>query len=205
MKLYGSLGSPYVRKVRIVLAEKSIPYEFIVARGSAPGSPVPALNPLGKIPTLLRDDGRALYDSPVIVEYLDSLGSGPKMLPAEFDARIEVKRWEALGDGVAEATVNINHEYREPPEKQRSAEWFAKQRQKIDRSLAVMEKDLGDREFCCGNRFTLADIAAGYALGYLDHALPEVEWRGKHPALAGLAARLATRPSFAGTAHASAK
>ena len=205
MKLYGSLGSPYVRKVRILLAEKNIPHEFIVARGSAPDSPVPALNPLGKIPTLLRDDGRALYDSPVIVEYLDSLGSGPKLIPDEFDARIEVKRWEALGDGIAEATVNINHEYREPADKQRSAEWFTKQQQKIDRSLALMEKDLGGNEFCFGKRFTLADIAAGYALAYLDHALPKVEWRNQHPALARLAARLATRHSFTGNGHASAK
>lgn len=205
MKLYGSLGSPYARKVRILLAEKNIPHEFVIARGSAPDSPVPALNPLGKIPTLLRDDGRALYDSPVIVEYLDSLGSGPKLIPEDFDARIEVKRWEALGDGVAEATVNINHEYREPPDKQRSAEWFTKQRQKIDRSLALMEKDLGSHEFCFGGRFTLADIAAGYALGYLDHALPEVEWRSTHPALARFAARMAARPSFSATGHASAK
>jgi glutathione S-transferase len=205
MKLYGSLGSPYARKVRILLAEKNIPHEFIVARGSAPDSPVPALNPLGKIPTLLRDDGRALYDSPVIVEYLDSLGSGQKMITDEFDARIEVKRWEALGDGIAEATVNINHEYREPADKQRSAEWFTKQQQKIDRGLALMEKDLGGNEFCFGERFTLADIAAGYALGYLEYALPEVEWRSRHPALAGLAARLALRPSFVGNGHASAK
>jgi len=205
MKLYGSLGSPYARKVRILLAEKNIPHEFIIARGSAPDSPVPALNPLGKIPTLLRDDGRALYDSPVIVEYLDSLGSGPKMIPDEFDARIEVKRWEALGDGIAEATVNINHEYREPAEKQRSSEWFTKQQQKIDRGLALMEKDLGGNEYCFGKRFTLADIAAGYALGYLEHALPEVEWRSRHPALAGLAARLVLRPSFVGNGHTSAK
>jgi len=205
MKLYGSLGSPYARKVRILLAEKNIPHEFIIARGSAPDSPVPALNPLGKIPTLLRDDGRALYDSPVIVEYLDSLGSGPKMIPEEFDARIEVKRWEALGDGIAEATVNINHEYREPAEKQRSSEWFTKQQQKIDRGLALMEKDLGGNEYCFGKRFTLADIAAGYALGYLEHALPEVEWRSRHPALAGLAARLVLRPSFVGNGHTSAK
>jgi glutathione S-transferase len=205
MKLYGSLGSPYARKVRILLAEKNIPHEFIIARGSAPDSPVPALNPLGKIPTLLRDDGRALYDSPVIVEYIDSLGSGPKMIPEEFDARIEVKRWEALGDGIAEATVNINHEYREPAEKQRSSEWFTKQQQKIDRGLALMEKDLGGNEYCFGKRFTLADIAAGYALGYLEHALPEVEWRSRHPALAGLAARLVLRPSFVGNGHTSAK
>ena len=169
MKLYGSPGSPFARKVRIVLAEKNIAHDYIVARGSAPDSPVPAFNPLGKIPTLVRDDGRALYDSPVIVEYLDALGSGPKLIPEDFESRIEVKRWEALGDGITEATVNINH---------------------------------GTREFCFGNRFTLADIAAGYALGYLDFALPEVEWRKAHPALAQLELRLAARPSFSSTVQA---
>lgn len=205
MKLFGSLGSPYARKVRILLAEKNIAHEFVIARGSAPDSPVPPYNPLGKIPTLVRDDGRGLYDSPVIIEYLDAFGTGPKMIPEDFDSRIEVRRWEALGDGIADATVNISHEYREPADKQRSAEWFAKQQQKIDRSLAVMEKDLGSNAFCFGQRFTLADIAAGYALGYLDHALPKVEWRSKHPALARLAQQLYARPSFTGTAHVASK
>jgi glutathione S-transferase len=202
MKLYGSPGSPFARKVRIVLAEKNIPHDYIVARGSAPDSPVPALNPLGKIPTLVRDDGRALYDSPVIVEYLDSLGSGPKLIPEDFESRIEVKRWEALGDGVTEAIVAVNHERLEPPEKQHNAEWFAKRQAKIDLGLALMERDLGQREFCFGDRFTLADIATGYALGYLDFALPEVEWRRAHPALARLDKRLAARPSFSSTAQA---
>jgi len=202
MKLFGSPGSPFARKVRIVLAEKNIAHDYIVARGSAPDSPVPAFNPLGKIPTLVRDDGRALYDSPVIVEYLDALGGGPKLIPEDFESRIEVKRWEALGDGITEATVNINHEYREPADKQRSTAWFDKQRQKIDRGLALMEHDLGKREFCFGDRYTLADIAAGYALDYLDFALAEVEWRKAHPALAKLALRLAARPSFSSTLQA---
>lgn len=202
MKLFGTPGSPFARKVRIVLAEKNIAHDYIVARASTPDSPVPAFNPLGKIPTLVRDDGRALYDSAVIVEYLDTFGSGLPLIPAEFDARIEVKRWEALGDGITEATVNINHEYREPADKQRPAEWFTKQRLKIDRGLAVMEQDLGKHDHCAGNRFTLADIAAGYALGYLDYALPDYEWRKVHPALARLAARLEARPSFSSTPHA---
>lgn len=205
MKLYGSPGSPFARKVRIVLVEKNIEHEYIVARGSAPGSPVPPFNPLGKIPTLVLDDGRGLYDSPVIVEYLDAFGSGDRLIPEDFAARIEVKRWEALGDGIAEATVNINHEYREPADKQRSAEWFEKQRVKIDRGLAVMEQDLGSGDFCHGRRLTLADIAAGYALEYLDFALPDYEWRSKHPALARLAQRLAARASFSTTGHAKAK
>jgi glutathione S-transferase len=204
MKLFGTPGSPFVRKVRIVLAEKGIAYDYIVARASTPDSPVPPHNPLAKIPTLVRDDGRALYDSPVIVEYLDALGSGPRLIPEDFESRIEVRRWEALGDGITEATVNINHEYREPADRRRPPAWFEKQQHKIDRGLAVMEKDLGAGDWCLGGRYTLADIAAGYALGYLDHALPDYEWRSKHPALAKLAARLAARASFSTTAHAKA-
>ena len=202
MRLLGTPGSPYVRKVRIVLAEKGIPCEYVIERPSAPGSRVPSLNPLGKIPVLLRDDGRALYDSPVIVEYLDSLGDGPRLIPEPFDARIEVKRWEALADGVAEATVAVNHEYREPKEKQRDPAWFEKHRLKIDRGLTVMAQDLDAREFCFGERFTLADVAAGYALGYLDFALPEIDWHSRHPNLDRFAARLAQRASFRDSAHA---
>ncbi len=201
MKLYGTPRSPFARKVRIMLAEKNLPYEMVVARGSTPDSPVPALNPLGKVPTLLRDDGRALYDSPVIAEYLDGIGSGPKLIPEDFESRIEVRRWEALGDGVTEAIVAVNHERLEPVEKQHNAEWFAKRQAKITLGLALMERDLGSKDWCFGDRFTLADIAVGYALGYLDFALPETEWRSRHPALAKLAARLATRPSFSSTGH----
>jgi glutathione S-transferase len=199
MRLFGTPGSPFVRKVRIVLEEKRIPHEYIVERGSAPGSRVPQFNPLGKIPVLVLDDGRAIYDSSVIVEYLDGVSGEPKLIPAEFEPRIEVKRWEALGDGIADATVAISHEYREPKDKQRSAAWYERQRLKVDRGLAVMAKDLGAREFCFGERFSLADIATVYALGYLDYALPEVEWRGAHPNLARFAERMAKRDSCART------
>jgi len=202
VKLFGTPGSPFARKVRIVLEEKRIPHEYIIERGSAPGSRVPQWNPLGKVPTLVLDDGRGLYDSPVIVEYLDTMGTGPRLIPDAPNERIEVKRWEALGDGIAEATVAINHDLREPREKQHPPAWHERQRQKIDRGLAVMEKDLGAGAFCFGGRFTLADIAAGYALDYLDFALPEVEWRKTHPALARLAERLAARKSFSATKHA---
>lgn len=205
MKLFGTPTSPFARKARIMLAEKNLPCEFIVARPSPPDSPVPKFNPLGKIPTLLRDDGRPLYDSSVIMEYLDGIGSGAKLIPEDFESRIEVRRWEALGDGIVEATVNINHEYREPADRQRSAEWFRRQQLKIDRGLALMENDLGGNAYCFGNRFTLADLAAGFALDYLDSALPDYQWRSKHPALTKLAQRLNTRPSFATTAHPAAK
>ena len=199
MKLFGSPGSPFARKVRIVLEEKRIPHEYIVARGSAPGSPVPQFNPLAKVPTLVLDNGKGLYDSPVIVEYVDAVGSGPRLIPDALDERIEVKRWEALGDGIAEATVAINHDLREPKEKQHPPAWHERHQLKIDRGLAVMEKGLGAGDFCFGGRFTLADIAAGYALGYLDFALPQAEWRKAHPALARLAERLAARKSFSTT------
>ena len=196
MKLFGTPGSPYVRKARLVLEEKRIAYEYVLAPVEVRETTVVSLNPLGKIPVLLADDGRAVYDSAVIVEYLDGLVAEPRLIPRAFDDRIEVKRWEALGDGIADATVLISHDYRKPEAKRESAEWYQKHRQKIERGLAVMSKDLGGREFCFGGSFTLADIAAGYALGYLDQALPELEWRRPYPTLNQLAMRLAARDSF---------
>lgn len=196
MKLLGAPGSPYARKVRVVLEEKGIPYEYVIVRPSAPNSKVADFNPLGKIPVLVCDDGRAVYDSPVIVEYLDGLVAEPRLIPESFKDRIEVRRWEALGDGIADATVLISHDYREPEDKRQSAAWYEKQRQKIHRGLATMQNDLGNREYCHGAGFSLADIAAGYALGYLDQVLEEVDWRASHPGLKKLADRLALRESF---------
>ncbi len=192
MKLLGHDGSPYVRKVRIVLEEKRIPYEYVHARSSEPGSPVPDYNPLAKIPVLVTDAGKAVYDSPVIVDYVDSLAAEPRLIPADREERVDVKRWEALGDGVADATVLVSHDY----DKVQTPAWHEKQRLKIERGLKVMASELGDREFCYGARFSLADIAAGYALGYLDRVLPDIDWRAAHPNLARLAARLAQRESF---------
>jgi glutathione S-transferase len=199
MRLFGTPGSPFVRKVRIVLEEKRIPHEYVVERPSAPGSRVPQFNPLGKIPVLVLDDGRAIYDSSVIVDYLDGISGEPRLIPAAFEPRIEVRRWEALGDGIAEATVAINHEYREPGDRRRPPAWFERQRSKIDRGLATIERDLGARQFCFGERFSLADVAVVVALGYLDYALAEIDWRGSHPGLARFAARMATRDSCART------
>jgi glutathione S-transferase len=192
MKVLGHDGSPFVRKVRIVLEEKRIPYEYVYARSADKDSVIHDHNPLSKIPVLVTDEGKALYDSPVIVEYLDTLVSEPRLIPASFEARIEVKRWEALGDGITDATVLTSHDY----DKVQTPQWHARQRQKIERGLAAMAKDLGEREFCFGASFTLADVAAGYALGYLDQVLKDYEWRPAQPALARLAERLAKRDSF---------
>jgi glutathione S-transferase len=201
MKLFGSLTSPFVRKVRIVFAEKQIPYEFVKEGPSAPGSRVPQFNPLGKVPVLVRDDGSVVYDSAVIAEYADGIGTGPRLIPDAFADRIEVKRWEALGDGITDATVLISHDYRNAPDRRQPPEWYQKHRTKIVRGLAAMSAELGDREFCYGDRFTLADVAGGYALGYLDYILREIEWRVAHPNLKRLADRLYARDSFQTTLH----
>ena len=192
MKLLGHDGSPYVRKVRIVLEEKHIAYEYVHARPSLPGSPVPEYNPLAKIPVLVTDKGKGIYDSPVIVDYLDALVAEPKLIPSEAEARVDVKRWEALGDGITDATVLVSHDY----DKVQTPEWHTKNRLKIDRGVAAMAKELGEREFCYGSHFSLADIAAAYALDYIDRMLPDIDWRPAHPNLQRLVKRLATRDSF---------
>jgi glutathione S-transferase len=192
MKLIGVDASPYVRKVRIVLEEKSIPYEYVRARPSVPGSPVPDYNPLAKVPVLVRDDGRGLYDSPVIVDYLDTKFPQPQLIPSALEARFEVKRWEALGDGIADATVLISHDY----DKTQTADWHERQRLKLERGLATVEKDLAERRYCHGDSFTLADIATSYALAYLDRVLPEFDWRGKHAPLVRFYDRTMERESF---------
>jgi len=154
------------------------------------------LNPLGKIPVLQRDDGQAVFDSPVIVEYVDGLKPEPRLIPAAFEDRIAVKRWEALGDGIAEATVLITHDLREPADRRQPEKWYEAQRGKIRRGLAMMERELGDGAFCYGNAFTLADIAAGYALGYLDAGIPGCNWRAASPRLARHYDKLVKRVSF---------
>jgi glutathione S-transferase len=191
MKLLGHDGSPYVRKVRLVLEEKRIPYEYVNARPSAAGSPVPEYNPLGKIPVLVTGENKGIYDSRVIVDYLDAL-SEPRLIPVDPEARVDVKRWEALGDGITDATVLVSHDY----DKVQKREWHDKHRLKIARGLAAISRELGEREFCYGAALGLADIAAGVALGYLDRMLPDIDWRKAHPNLAAFAQRLAARESF---------
>lgn len=194
MKLLGSNRSPYFRKVRAAAIEKGIELDLVEVRASAPE--VAAANPLAKIPTLVRDDGRPLYDSAVIVEYLDGLRATPRLIPDSFEARIEVKRWEALASGIMDATVAIHHENQLPEGERKGAEFYVKHQTKIDAGLATMESDIAERAFCCGDSLTLADIACGCALSYLDSNLPQLDWRKDHTSLKHLAKRLADRESF---------
>jgi glutathione S-transferase len=199
MKLLGSLTSPFVRKARIVLAEKKIEYTFEQDNPWDEKSRVPDANPLGKVPVLVLDDDSTLFDSRVIVEFLDGVSPISRLIPADNREKIVVKRWEALADGVLDAAVAVVLERRRPS-KQRSEPTVKRQMDKIERGLAVMARDLGDQPWCTGNAFTLADIACGVALGYLDFRHDSYDWRILYPNLAKLAAKLAERPSFADTA-----
>ena len=198
MRLIGSLTSPYVRKARIVLAEKKIDYNFELEDPWSEKSRVPDANPLGKVPVLVLDDDSTLFDSRVIVEFLDSVSPISRLIPTNNREKIEVKRWEALADGVLDAAVAVVLERRRPA-KQKSDSVIGRQMDKIERGLAVMARDLGDKPWCTGNALTLADIACGVALGYLDFRVDTFDWRVLHANLAKLAAKLAERASFAGT------
>jgi glutathione S-transferase len=199
MKLIGSLTSPYARKVRVVLAEKKIEYEFEVDSPWTPETNVPHINPLGKIPVLVLDDNTVLFDSRVIVEYLDNVAPNNKLMPAPNRERTEVKRWEALADGVCDAAALIFLERKRPP-KQQGKEWLARQEDKIVRSLEFMSTQLGEGSWCTGTHFSLADIATACALGYLAFRFPEIKWREKHANLARLFDKLSLRQSVAETA-----
>ena len=198
MKLIGTPTSPYTRKARVVLAEKRIDYEFIVDVPYEAATAVPNFNPLGKVPVLVLDDATTIFDSRVIVEYLDNASPVTKLLPEDTRHRIQVRRWEALADGCTDAVVAIVMEKRRP-ENLRYGEWIARQQEKIERALEVMSNDLGGRSFCCGDFFNLSDVAVACCLGFLDLRLPEVDWRAVYPNLAKLAEKLAQRSSFRDT------
>ncbi len=199
MKLIGSLTSPYVRKARVVLAEKRTGYSFELEAPWSADSHVPDFNPLGKIPILIMDDGTHLYDSRVIVDYLDSINPVSRLIPESGRRRIMVKRWEALGDGICDAAAAIFLE-RKRDKIQQSTEWIERQQKKVARGLEAAARQLGDNKWCDGNGYTLADIALGCALGYLDFRFPEIEWRDRFSNLVGLSERLENRPAFAETA-----
>lgn len=195
LTLVGLLPSPFVRKVCVVLAEKGIDYAMHVQGATWPDTCVPDYNPLGKIPVLLVDGAPPIFDSCVIVEYLDGIKTEPRLIPAALDARIDVRRWEALSDGIYDAATGIVGENRRA-ENERSLSYIDRQFGKVERAIDAMARMLGDRPHCHGNTLTLADLAAGVALAYADYRLPTVQWRTRHPALARFADTLQQRPSF---------
>jgi glutathione S-transferase len=200
MKLLGSLASPYTRKVRVVLAEKKIECELEVADVQPVENPVNAHNPLGKVPTLVLGDGTALYDSRVIVEFLDARSPIGRLIPDETRDRVAVRRWEALADGVLDAGLLVRYETQRK-QLERSQAWSDKQVARIQRGLAAMAKDMEGRSWCHNDRYSLADIAVGCCLGWLDFRRPgDLDWHREYPPLAQHYRKLMERAAFADTA-----
>jgi glutathione S-transferase len=199
MKLIGSVTSPYVRKVRVVLAEKKLDYVFELENVWSSDTKISASNPLGKVPCLIMEDGSTMVDSRVIAEYLDTLTPVCKLLPPNSRDRANVKVWEALADGVADAAVLAFLERTQRPVELQSQAWIDRQLGKVHKSLEVMSGNLGEQPFCMGKNYTLADVAVGCVLGWLQLRFPDIDWRGAHPNLARLFDKLSERPSFKDT------
>ncbi|HEX5311800.1 glutathione S-transferase N-terminal domain-containing protein [Aquabacterium sp.] len=204
MKLIGSLTSPFVRKVRVVLAEKKLDYKFEVEDVWAADTRIMDANPLGKVPCLVMEGGEAIFDSRVIVEYVDTLSPVGKLIPLGGRERVEIRTWEALADGLLDAAVLARMEQTWPgrTDAQRCPAWIDRQLEKVHASLKAMSLGLGDRPWCAAgnNHHTLADIAVGCALGYLDFRFPQIDWREDYPNLGKLFEKLSQRQSFIDTA-----
>lgn len=201
MKLIGSLTSPYVRKVRIVMAEKKLDYELVTEDVWSAATTIGQSNPLGKVPCLVMEGAEALFDSRVIVEYLDALSPVGKLIPSVGRERAGVKTWEALADGVLDAAIlaRLEATWAGRSAEQRSSAWIDRQLAKVHASVQAMSVGLGEQAFCSGVHLSLSDISVGVALGYLDFRFPEIDWRGPHPNLHKLFDKLIQRPSFADT------
>jgi len=199
MKLIGSNTSPYVRKVRVVLAEKKLDYHYELDNVWGGDTRIRELNPLGKVPCLVLEDGSPLYDSRVIVEYLDTMSPVCKLLPPNGRERADVKLWEALADGVLDAAVLVRLERTLRPEEQQSQAWIDRQFGKVHAGLVVMSRELGDSPFCINNHYSLADVAVGCCLGWLGFRFPEIGWREEFPNLGRHFDKLSERASFRDT------
>jgi glutathione S-transferase len=204
MKLIGAITSPYVRKVRVVMAEKKLDYHFIQEDVWTAQTTIHESNPLGKVPCLVMEGGEAVFDSRVIVEYLDTLSPVGKLIPSQGRERAEVKTWEALADGLLDAAIlaRLEQTWAGRTAEQRSPAWIERQMRKIDQALDAMGRGLGEKAFCSGIHLSLSDIAVGCALGYLDFRFPQLDWRARHANLAKLHDKLMQRPSFQDTAPA---
>jgi glutathione S-transferase len=198
VKLYFSPTSPYVRKVMVAAIECGLAGRIEkIATGFPilPGSDLARDNPLLQLPCLKTEDGEALFDSPVICDYLDSLHPGPRLIPAEGRPRRTALRRQALGDGILDATILVRYE-RLRPEPYRWSEWIDKQMLKIRGGLDALEAEAGTP----AEPPTIGCITIGCALGYLDLRLAEEDWRGTRPKLAEWFDAFSRRPSMQETA-----
>ena len=197
MKLVGSLTSPYVRKIRVILAERSIAHEFLQESAWTATTTVPQYNPLNKVPALQLDSGESIYDSAVISEYLDAI-SGNTLIPGDAVARARVRRGEALGDGLADAGITAFLERKREASRQDPA-WISRQMDKVSAGIVAVGRELGDKPFIGGERINLADIACACGLFWAEFRMPELGWRDAHPKLRAWAERMELRPAFSVT------
>jgi glutathione S-transferase len=194
-RLISATPSPYARKVRIALAEKGIRFELQTEVPWDSTTATPLYNPLEKLPVLIMDDGRAVYESRFILEYLEAKFPTPPMLPDDIDGKLAARQIEVLCDGVCDAFVLLFFERHRVAEHQSQA-WMVRQQRKIDGGLAAIARVAGERAYVVGDRFGLADIVVGTVTKYLSVRWPEFPWRQRHPNLAALSDRLEQRASF---------
>ncbi|MDX5363062.1 MAG: glutathione S-transferase [Pseudazoarcus pumilus] len=198
MKLVATPTSPYARKIRVMLAEKNLSFELVVDSPWEPTSTIPEVNPLGKVPVLVTDEGEVFFDSPVIAGWLENLAAAPRLLPADPVEAVRVRQLEALADGITDAVVAVVLEGRRP-EALRSADVVARQLQKVERGLDRLEQLATGRSWLHGDAISLGDIAVGVMIGFIELRLPNVDWKNERPSLTSLIARLFERPSFIDT------
>jgi glutathione S-transferase len=199
MQLLGSLTSPFSRKVRICLIEKGLSYTLLLEDGWDINSKLHEINPLGKIPCLVLPDGRPIFDSSVIADYLDGMSDINPLLPQLSLDKARVKTFEALADGLLDAAILARREKIFRPSAEQSEAWIKRQMGKVQESLRYLSDSIGASEYCYLNTFTIADIAIACALDWLDFRMPEVAWRTDHPSLNIYLSRLILRPSFLST------
>lgn len=176
MKLYATPASSFARKIRVMLLEKNVPHEVVMLNLWEPND-YQTINPIGKVPALKLDDGRVLINSPLIADYVDGQYPTPRFIPAEPDARLEVRRWEAVADGMMDAVALSLYENRFHDETARSQVWLDRQRGKIDAGLAALNNFLGKRPWLVGDAMSLADLAISCHLGFVSrraaHLFPQ--------------------------------
>lgn len=199
MKLYISAASSFSRKVRVMLIEKGVEHDVETVNLWEPND-LKLTNPIGKVPALKLDDGRVLINSPLIADYLDSRFPAPRFIPAEAEARIEVRRCEALADGAMEAVSASLYEMRFHDKNQRSAEWLERQHGKFEAGFAALEQMLGQRAWCVGEAMSLADITLACHIGFISLRQPQFFPQKNYPGLTRLWKHLEKRDSFRQTA-----
>ncbi|MEO8157900.1 MAG: glutathione S-transferase N-terminal domain-containing protein [Betaproteobacteria bacterium] len=199
MKLYASPGSSFARKIRVMMLEKNVSHEVVLLNLWEPND-YQTVNPIGKVPALKLDDGRVLINSPLIADYVDGKYPSPRFIPADPDARLEVRRWEAVADGAMDAIAASMYETRFHDEAARSQVWLDRQRGKIDAGLAALDGFLGNRAWLVGDTMSLADLAIACHLGFVSRRAPQYFPQERFKNLARLCKTMEARESMQKTA-----